>query len=610
MKPSIKSIVTLIILLAAAVSLSGCLDLSTTSISQPMPVESVDYTSENPGGIDGKYWKIATTVDGSGEKYILDIPEEQLQEDDKQAQKSLKLYFRPTEPYWDANCFKPADRLQYAYWHENLWGTFKDLRTADAKYWRVSGVNQKIHAGYEAVLEADGEEIATGKITNFVTDDTNSGTLRMKADGPDGGEHTIYVTLNNLEMKGVLTPKGELAVIFDGTDAREDSSYNLVNYITLKETLEQERQFAETGYDGWNPKQEDPDIWSWQDAYGWMVNNGLRSRIPSESVTGYDIEGVGSQGTTPDGIKVYYSKGTFATSVTAYIPEELASTITERKAAPKPEIINLKQVTAEEGGSVNFKVTVVNRGTGGDVKLSAVSDVLKNVGTIGDQKRYIGAGETESFMFTGDVDNEVTDSESSSHTIKVQANGGVSGQFGTTATRNIELTVINKDTAQKGTLNIKAVYESTGDEFQNAPIYVGYSSDARKGTGSASVQITSGVEYAVYSNDTSGYKSQYTREEPYIVTVDTGQTKEVTIEFGEERPGGEDDGEWSILYNILIAIGAIGLIGLLWYVDVFDYLAQNPILIAALIIAAVVIWSILTVQDILESAADAITFWS
>ncbi|ADI73528.1 hypothetical protein Metev_0622 [Methanohalobium evestigatum Z-7303] len=605
-----KSIITLIILLAAAVSLSGCLDLSTTGISEPMPVRSVDYTEDNPGNIDNNYWRISTTVDGTGEEYVLEVDEEQLKDGDTQAQNSLRLYFRPTQPYWDANCYEPSNKLQYAYWNKNLWGTFKDLRTEDAKYWRVSGVDQTIHAGYEAVIEADGEEVASGTVTNFATDDTESGTLTMEAEGPDGRDHTIYITLNNLEMKGVLTPKGELAIVSDGTDANSDSSYDLVNYITLKETLEEEREFAKTGYDNLDPTQEDPDIWNWQDAYDWMRNNGLRSEIPSQSVSGYDIRGVESFSSNPQGIEVYYSKGTFSTSVTAYIPEELADTIVEEKAAPSPDINKLDSVTTVEGESVNFKVTVDNKGTGGDVELTAVSDALKNIGTIGDQKRYIPSGESESFMFTADVADDITDYGEESFDVKVQADGGVSGQFGTTDTQTFELVVKSSDTAQKGTLKINAVYESTGEEFENAPIYVGYGSDARKGTGSAEVEVMGDIEYAVYSNDTSGYKSQYTQEEPYLVTVEPGGMEEVTIKFAEDRPGSDDE-EWGWLWYYIGILAGILLIGfVVWYSGLIEYLIQNPILIAALIIATVVIWSILTVQDMLQSAADAITFWS
>ena len=343
----------------------------------------------------------------------------------------------------------------------------------------------------------------------------------------------------------------------------------------------------------------------WIDTYNWMRVKGLRSEIPTTQVINVDFEGVGTlEGSNPSGIRIYYGIGTFKPSITAYIPEELAETITEVKQAPQPQIKEIKDITTAESGSVNFKVVVQNLGSAGDVQVSASSDVLKNLKTMGDSTAYIGANGEHTWMFTGDVADEVTDTERD-YIVIVSATGGVGGQFGTTDTETFTVTVVNADIAQEDmpTLHITNVYEDSGESFDSASIFVGYGSDARVSTGQADVQVIQGIEYAVYSEDTSGFLAQYTAEEPKLVTAYTD--KDIMIEFNEERP--EQDNDFWI--KLLCALGALGALLLLWRFGVFEMLITNPLYILFLILILVILWATLQITETVETTKEAIQFW-
>lgn len=595
--------ILMFILIIGSIFLSGCVspNFSTTGISTPLPI-SVDYGNALPGQDTGKYWRVSAYVDGSGESYILQMPTSELVSGDTKAQKDLILKFEPTQPYWHASTYEDPAKLQYDYFKETWFGLSASLVSDTAPYTRISGVGQSINVGYTATLtDSDGKKIVDGaKIHNFNVDGNDVGTLQLKAKDSNGISRTIYITLNGLIPSGVLTPRGELATVSDGTDATSDSSHDMVNYLTFRDLLTQWNNDGIYG-DGYSALPDD-----WSDAYNWMTQNGLSSQIPSTQVASSDFERVGTlEGSTPTGIRIYYVIGTFKPTITAYIPEELAETITETKQAPKPVIKEIKEIHVAEGGSINFKVIVQNLGSSGDIQVSASSAVLKNLKTMGDSTAYVGANKEYTWMFTGDVADEVTGETKFEDIMIVSANGGVGGQFGTTDSIEVPIIVWNADIDQGDMpkLHITTVYDDSGEPFESASIFVGYGSDARVGTGAADVDVMAGIEYAIYSEDTSGFFAQYTAEEPKLVTAYTD--KDIIIKMGEERPKEESD----IWINLLIVLGLLGVLGALWYFGIIKLLISNPVYILILVFILVVIWATIEITNSVESTKDAVLFW-
>jgi hypothetical protein len=602
-----RKVLLMLFLVIGSVLLSGCVNpMTTLAVSTPLPID-IDYGIALPNQQSGNYWRVSAYVDGSGESYILNMPQSKLLSGDTKAQKDLILTFTPTQPYWHADTFEDPFGLEYNYiTYSWFWGY--GVKRDDVPYTRVSGVGQTINVGYTATLtDADGKKIVDGgEIHNFNVDGDGVGTLQLKAKDSNGITRTTYITLNGLIPAGILTPRGELATVFDGTDARSDSSHDMVNYITLKHGVAEWNTYIDSSVGPAIAPIEYMRVGSeWVDTHSWLVNHGLSSQIPSTQVIKADFEGVGAlDGSTPTGIRIYYGIGTFKPSITAYIPEELAETITETKQAPHPQIKEIKKLTVAEGGSVNFKVVVQNLGSAGDVQVMASSKVLKNLKTMGDSTAYIGAGKEYTWMFTGDVADEVTDTEKEDIVI-VTANGGVSGQFGTTDSIEVPITVMNADVSvgDMPTLHITTTYEDSGEPFESASIFVGYGSGARVGTGQADVQIIKGIEYAVYSEDTSGFLAQYTAEEPKLVTAYTD--KNIVIEFNEERP--EQDNDFWV--KLLCALGALGALLLLWRFGVFEMLITNPLYILILVLILVILWATVQITETVETAKDAIQFW-
>lgn len=597
-----QKVLLMLFLIVGSATLSGCImpDASTLAISTPLPID-VDYETALPSQQSGNYWRVSAYVDGSGESYILNMPQSKLLSGDTKAQKDLVLTFEPTQPYWHADTYEDPFGLQYSHWESSWWGLVGSITSDDVPYTRISGVGQIINVGYTATLtDLDGKMIVDGgEIHNFNIDADDVGTLQLKAKDSNGITRTVYITLNGLIPSGILTPRGELATIFDGTDARSDSSHDMVNYITLRDLVNR------WNVDGVYVPLQDGLPQEWSNAYDWMSQNGLSSQIPSTQAMRADFEGVGTlDGSTPTGIRIYYGIGTFKPSITAYIPEELAETITETKQAPYPQIKSISNIETAEGGSVNFKITVQNLGSAGDVQVLASSDVLKNLKTMGDSTAYIGAGKEYTWMFTGDVADEVTDTERE-YDVIVSANGGVGGQFGTTDTETFTVTVVNADIPQEDmpTLHIMTVYEDSGEPFESASIFVGYGSGARVGTGQADVQVIKGIEYAVYSEDTSGFLAQYTAEEPKLVTAYTD--KDIVIKFNVERPEEESD----LWMNLLIALGALGALLILWRFGLFKMIIANPVYILILILIFVILWATIQVTETVETMKDTIQFW-
>lgn len=596
-----RKVLLMLFLVVGSVLLSGCVNpMTTLAVSTPLPID-IDYGTALPNQQSGNYWRVSAYVDGSGESYILNMPQSKLFSGDTKAQKDLILTFTPTQPYWHADTYEDPFGLQYNYWESSWWGLVGSMASDKVPYTRISGIGQTINVGYTATLtDAEGHKIVDGgEIHNFNMNGDGVGTLQLRAKDSNGIIRTVYITLNGLIPSGVLTPRGELATIFDGTDARSDSSHDMVNYLTLRDLVNRWND------DGVYVPVTDGLPREWSNAYDWMSRNGLSSQIPTTQVIKADFEGVGTlEGSTPTGIRIYYGIGTFKPSITAYIPEELAETITETKQAPQPQIKEIKELTVAEGGSVNFKVVVQNLGSAGDVQVMASSKVLKNLKTMGDSTAYIGAGKEHTWMFTGDVADEVTDTEKEDIVI-VTANGGVSGQFGTTDSIEVPITVMNADVSvgDMPTLHIITTYEDSGEPFESASIFVGYGSGARVGTGQADVQIIKGIEYAVYSEDTSGFLAQYTAEEPKLVTAYTD--KDIIIEFNEERP--EQDNDFWI--KLLCALGALGALLLLWRFGIFEMLITNPLYILILILIFVILWATVQITETVETTKDAIQFW-
>ena len=600
-----KSKIFLIGLLLITVLSAGCVNpsMSTLAVSTPLPV-NVDYGTALPNQQSGNYWRVSAYVDGSGESYILNMPQSKLTMGDTKAQKDLIFTFAPTQPYWHADTYEEKiNPLMYNFWVHDFWyGPFSYIKSDTVPYNRISNVGQIINVGYTATLtDADGKKIVDGgEIHNFNVDTNGVGTLQLRAKDSNGITRTVYITLNGLIPSGVLTPSGESAVLFDGTDSRSDSSYDMVDYIDLRLAIDRWNEEGIKEYGSFETLETD-----WIDTYNWMRVNGLRSEIPTTQVVKVDFEGVGTlDGSNPTGIRIYYGIGTFKPSITAYIPEELAETITETKQAPQPQIKEIKELTVAEGGSVNFKVVVQNLGSAGDVQVMASSKVLKNLKTMGDSTVYIGAGKEHTWMVTGDVADEVTDTERDYEVI-VSANGGVGGQFGTTDTETFTVTVVNADIAQEDmpTLRIITTYEDSGEQFESASIFVGYGSGARVGTGQVDVQVIKGIEYAVYSEDTSGFLAQYTAEEPKLVTAYTD--KDIVIKFNKERPE-QDSKFWS---SLLIVIGVLGALFVLWRFGLLDLLIANPLYILIVFLIIIVLWATMQITETVETTKDAIQFW-
>lgn len=604
----IKKLLPLLLIIAVVLSSSGCMEFSTLATSQPMTVTTndIDYVSSSAGQVGGKYWKIATAIDGRGESYYLELPASMLQDGDVQAQKYLKLYITPSTPYWHADCYD-ENSLQYAYKYQQFAGitmTYKGY--GDVPYTRVSGVSQTIHTGYTAILEDEyGRTIAQN---TYNVDDLNQGTLQMQAQDSDGFTRTIYITMDGMLPSGVLTPTGEFATLWDGVNSRTDSSYKFVNYLTLENKL-----------DTWNNKQTSDLGEDWSDCYTWLASNGVSDLKSSSYIINYDIEGVGyTTGSHPTGLKLYYSTGTFKPLVTVYIPEQLAETIVEQKAAPAPDISEISNMEATEAGSVSWQVTVTNQGTAGDIKVDAEttdsSNGLQNIRTAGDSQIYIDRDNSYTWTFFADVADELTSTERDI-TVKVSANGGVGGQFGSTDYESFTVTVKNKDVSddEKVTITVRPLYEETGDLFENGEVYVGFGSDAHKGSGEVSFEAIIGHEYSVYCADTADnvYKAQYNESNPYVFTP--YQDKTVEILFNTERP--ESGGDFD-LNTVLMGVIIVLVLVMIWQSGLLKILLQNPMLIGLIFLALVIIWAVGEVTGALESASqsvnegfDSIKFW-
>ena len=298
-----QKVLLMLFLVVGSVLLSGCVNpLSTLAVSTPLPV-NVDYGTALPNQQSGNYWRVSAYVDGSGESYILNMPQSKLLSGNTKAQKDLILTFTPTQPYWHANAYEEKiNPLMYNFWAHDFWydtlhGVFNHIESDVVPYNRISNVGQTINVGYTATLtDIDGKKIVDGgEIHNFNVDGDGVGTLQLNARDSDGITRTIYITLNGLIPSGILTPTGESATLFDGTDPRSDSSYDMVDYIDLSLAIDRWNDEGIKEYGTFETLETD-----WIDTYNWMRVKGLRSEIPTTQVINVDFEGVGTlEGSNP-----------------------------------------------------------------------------------------------------------------------------------------------------------------------------------------------------------------------------------------------------------------------------------------------------------------------
>ena len=358
----IKIKLGMLLVLTLIISSLGCLDLAITGLSgAPIPV-SIWTTQSNPDGLPGNYWVGSAVVSGSDTNLIATMPAG-TGEGDKFTEQEVQIQISNINPYWIAPLETDiSDPLRYNEIDSLFAAPF--ISSKQVPYVNVGpGV---MVTSYKVTVD-NGYDVKSQIGTSY-HDETASPVLKIPVKDSNGITRNVYVKMTSAItfVSGTLPPASTGYSVLDGK--------KLVEYDDL-----------EGGIHDWN----DHVVWefskrpisfwylwdytaidSWDDAYTY-----ISPKAPDQSFKlGANMEIVD---TTK--VKLNYPENVFAPSVTFYIPEELAETITIQEVAPNIIFNPISDISAEEGGAYTLHITGVNKGSPGYVNFNVLSTGISNV---------------------------------------------------------------------------------------------------------------------------------------------------------------------------------------------------------------------------------------
>ena len=358
----------MLLVLTLIISSLGCLDLAITGLSgAPIPV-SIWTTQSNPDGLPGNYWVGSAVVSGSDTNLVATMPAG-TGEGDKYTEQEVQIQISNIDPYWIAPLETDVtDPLKY-YEVDYPFGDWLAPSLYYNKLVPYVNVGPGVMVSSYKVTIDNGYDVQSQIGTSF-HDETASPVLKIPVKDSNGITRNVYVKMTSAInfVAGTLPPASTGYSVVDGK--------RLVEYNDLEGAIHDWNSHALFEY-GVRPTVywyafNYNDIDSWDDAYSWMNE---KSKIPDQSnKLGANMEIVD---TTK--IKLNYPENVFAPSVTFYIPEELAETITIQERAPQIIFDQISDISAVEGGAYTLHITGVNEGSPGYVNFNVLSNGISSV---------------------------------------------------------------------------------------------------------------------------------------------------------------------------------------------------------------------------------------
>lgn len=363
-----KNTISILIVLALIVSTLGCLDLAITGMSgTPVPV-STWSTQLNPDGLSGNYWVGSAVVSGSDTNLVATLPGGTL-DGDKSTNEEVQIQISNIDPYWIAPVETDVtDPLKY--YEVNY--PFGDWLTPSLYYNKlvpyvnvgpgVMVTTYKVTAGTDNNINS--------AIGTSVFDETANPIVKIPVEDANGITRHIYVKMTSAInfVSGTLPPASTGYSVVDGKrlveyDDLEGAIHDWNNHVLFEYGVRPTTYWYAFNYN---------DIDSWDDSYTWMNQNG---KIPDQSTKlGANMEIVD---TTK--VKLVYPENVFAPSVTFYIPEEIAETLTILECVPEIVFDSISDITAIEGSTYTMHISGRNVGGPGYVNFNVLSDGISNV---------------------------------------------------------------------------------------------------------------------------------------------------------------------------------------------------------------------------------------
>lgn len=358
----------MLLVLTLIISSLGCLDLAITGLSgAPIPV-SIWTTQSNPDGLPGNYWVGSAVVSGSDTNLVATMPAG-TGEGDKFTEQEVQIQISNINPYWIAPLETDVtDPLKY-YEVDYPFGDWLAPSLYYNKLVPYVNVGPGVMVSSYKVTIDNGYDVQSQIGTSF-HDETASPVLKIPVKDSNGITRNVYVKMTSAInfVAGTLPPASTGYSVVDGK--------RLVEYNDLEGAIHDWNNHALFEY-GIRPTVywyafNYNDIDSWNDAYSWMNENG---KIPDQSFK----LGANMQIVDTTKVKLNYPENVFAPSVTFYIPEELAETITIVEAAPEIIFDTISDISAMEGGTHTLHVTGKNKGSPGYVNFNVLSDGISHV---------------------------------------------------------------------------------------------------------------------------------------------------------------------------------------------------------------------------------------
>ena len=358
----------MLLVLTLIISSLGCLDLAITGLSgAPIPV-SIWTTQSNPDGLPGNYWVGSAVVSGSDTNLVATMPAG-TGEGDKFTEQEVQIQISNIDPYWIAPLETDVtDPLKY-YEVDYPFGDWLAPSLYYNKLVPYVNVGPGVMVSSYKVTIDNGYDVQSQIGTSF-HDETASPVLKIPVKDSNGITRNVYVKMTSAInfVAGTLPPASTGYSVVGGK--------RLVEYNDLEGAIHDWNSHALFEY-GVRPTVywyafNYNDIDSWDDAYSWMNEKG---KIPDQSnKLGANMEIID---TTK--IKLNYPENVFAPSVTFYIPEELAETITIQERAPQIIFDQISDISAVEGGAYTLHITGVNEGSPGYVNFNVLSNGISSV---------------------------------------------------------------------------------------------------------------------------------------------------------------------------------------------------------------------------------------
>ena len=547
------------------------------SVSGTPVLVDFENLETNPDGYTGKFYVGDVALDGDTSTYRI-IPKSGPSD-------SLEFQIGWTESKVQVPLISEGTPIQYKY--HSPWLGLLIPKKADVPYFNLDMNNRKVVTKATVKVDPVAGATITKYLSNEIDADSNTFTSQQFVVKDENGiPRTIYIRYNNLNfISGDLAIATPMSVVKQGSAP----SYQLVRHADLQRAMEHET--------GWNeyvfpfcvqvPGRElcrNLDMKSWNGVYDWMMDYDKIPPVNIGSASSHDIElGSGAK------IDIHYPSTVFAPSVTFYVPEELGFMIIVEQA-PEFKIDPISTIHGIEGGTSRITITGTATGTG-SIDLDVDSPAVHSVSWDGGSLKNIEKG--KDYTYSGTLRFNVGLDAGKYFDAKLECNAL---GFGQDTTRDFRIYLTDKDTTNTHDLRVHAIYKGTSDTVETAELYAGY--DVFIGYGDNTRQDLPVGSYAVYSDNVTGWYSEYTREHPKTVNLDKDTT--VVIEFTEEPP--VDGLAW--YYYLIFGIIVLAFIGLILQELGVKIETNHILILLAIIIFAGLVWYGISTAERLIEALD------